>query len=88
MEELHEIKASHQFAAAAGQNAITAKTISKYADFAKAAFSSHGPYKYPVTEAHHKRNAARQTFEGLYHSATNNTQEHAKSFANHWQLPQ
>jgi len=65
------------------------RTISKYINRVKAAFSSHGgPHNdNPVTEAHHKHNAA-QRFKKLYQSATNNAREHAKSFADHWELPQ
>ena len=88
-EELHEIKASHKFAVAARQNAVEATTKAYHVDLAKAAFSSHRPFKRkPVTEAHHKRNAERQTAKDLYHSATNKTQAHAASFANQWKLPQ
>jgi len=87
-EELDQIEASHKFAAAAHNNAAEAKTMAKYIKHVKAAFSSHGPHiDNPVTEAHHKHNAERQTFKDLYQSATNNTKEHAKSFADHWGLP-
>ena len=88
-EELDQIKASHKFAVAARKNALQVETISEYIKHVKAAFSSHGPHiDNPVTEAHHMHNAARQTFKDLYQSATNNTKEHAKSFADHWRLPQ
>jgi len=79
--ELKRIDASHKFAVAAGQNACEANAIAKDVGSAKRDFSLHGPYN------KRKRNdEARQTARQRYNSATDKTQEHAQSFADHWHL--